>query len=144
VSNFDLRDLEDVSRIAGHGNLACNQVLYHLEERAIEHAVIPWCEQHGVAVVAYSPFGHGTFPGPRTTGGRVLKQIAAAHNATVRQVALRFLVRRSSLFVIPKAASPEHAAENARAAEFQLTNAEIAQIDEAFPLGSRPSQLPML
>jgi diketogulonate reductase-like aldo/keto reductase len=144
VSNFDLPDLEDVRKIAGEGSLVCNQVLYHLEERAIEHAVIPWCQQHGVAVVAYSPFGHGHFPGPRTTGGRVLKQIAAAHNATVRQVALRFLVRRSSLFAIPKAASPEHAAENARAAEFQLSNAEVAQIDEAFPLGSRPSHLPML
>ena len=144
VSNFDLPDLEDVRKIAGEGSLVCNQVLYHLEERAIEHAVIPWCEQHGVAVVAYSPFGHGHFPGPRTTGGRVLKQIAAAHNATIRQVALRFLVRRSSLFAIPKAASPEHAAENARAAEFQLSNAEVAQIDKAFPLGSRPSHLPML
>src|ERR1700730_3089198 len=144
VSNFDLPDLEDVRKIAGEGSLVCNQVLYHLEERAIEHAVIPWCQQHGVAVVAYSPFGHGHFPGPRTTGGRVLKQIAAAHNATVRQVALRFLVRPSSLFAIPKAASPEHAAENARAAEFQLSNAEVAQIDEAFPLGSRPSHLPML
>jgi diketogulonate reductase-like aldo/keto reductase len=144
VSNFDLSDLEDVRRIAGEGNLACNQVLYHLEERAIEHAVIPWCEQHGVVVVGYSPFGHGQFPGPRTSGGRVLKQIAAAHNATVRQVALRFLVRRPSLFAIPKASSPEHAAENARAAELDLTKAEIARIDEAFPLGSRPSHLPML
>jgi diketogulonate reductase-like aldo/keto reductase len=144
VSNFDLPDLEDVRRIAGEGNLACNQVLYHLEERAIEHAVIPWCEQHSVAVVAYSPFGHGQFPGPRTTGGRVLKQIAAAHNATVRQVALRFLVRRPSLFAIPKASSPEHAAENARGAQLDLTKAEIAQIDEAFPLGSRASHLPML
>ena len=144
VSNFDLPDLEEVSKIAGEGDLVCNQVLYHLEERAIEHAVIPWCEQRGVAVVAYSPFGHGHFPGPRTAGGRVLKQIAAAHNATVREVALRFLVRRSSLFAIPKAASPEHVAENARAAEFQLSNAEVAQIDVAFPLGSRPSHLPML
>src|SRR4029077_728671 len=58
VSNFDLPDLEDVHKIAGEGNLVCNQVLYHLEERAIEHAVIPWCEKRGVAVVAYSPFGH--------------------------------------------------------------------------------------
>jgi diketogulonate reductase-like aldo/keto reductase len=144
VSNFDLPDLEDVRKIAGEGNLVCNQVLYHLEERAIEHAVIPWCEKRGVAVVAYSPFGHGRFPGPHTTRGRVLKQIAAAHNATVRQVALQFLVRRSSLFVIPKAASPEHAAENARAGEIQLTNDEVAQIHEAFPLGSPPSHLPML
>ena len=131
-------------QIAGEGNLACNQVLYHLQERAIEHAVIPWCEKHNVAVVAYSPFGHGRFPTPRTSGGRVLKQIADAHQATVRQVALRFLVRRSMLFAIPKAASLEHIAENAGAGDLHLTEAEIAQIDQAFPLGSRPGHLPML
>ena len=144
VSNFDVPDLERVIQIAGEGNLACNQVLYHLQERAIEHAVIPWCERHNVAVVAYSPFGHGQFPTPRTSGGRVLKQIADAHQATLRQVALRFLVRRSMLFAIPKAASLEHIAENAGAGDLHLTEAEIAQIDEAFPLGSRPGHLPML
>jgi diketogulonate reductase-like aldo/keto reductase len=144
VSNFDAPDLEAAREIAGEGRLTCNQVLYHLRERAIEHAVIPWCEKHGVAVVAYSPFGHGHFPGPRTNGGRVLQQIAAAHNATPRQVALRFLVRRPSLFAIPKASSPEHAAENAGAGDLRLSEPELAQIDEAFPLGSRPRELPML
>ncbi len=94
VSNFDEPDLDEALQIAGAGRIACNQVLYHLKERAIEHAVIPWCEEHGVAVEAYSPFGHGDFPGPRTQGGRILTEIAAAHHATPRQVALRFLVRR--------------------------------------------------
>jgi diketogulonate reductase-like aldo/keto reductase len=144
VSNFDVPDLETVIQIAGEGQLACNQVLYHLQERAIEHAVIPWCERHNVAVVAYSPFGHGRFPTPRTSGGRVLKQIADAHQATVRQVALRFLVRRSMLFAIPKTASLEHIAENAGTVDLHLTGAEITQIDQGFPLGSRPGHLPML
>src|SRR6202043_3351760 len=105
VSNFDVPDLRDALAIAGQGEgrFACNQVLYHLQERAIEHAVLPWCERHGIAVTAYSPFGHGRFPGPRSRGGRVLAEIAAAHNATPRQVALQFLVRRPSLFSIPKA-----------------------------------------
>jgi diketogulonate reductase-like aldo/keto reductase len=77
--------------------------LYHLQERAIEHAVLPWCERHGVAVTAYSPFGHGNFPGSGTEGGRVLAKIAAAYEATPRQVAPAFLTRRPSLFAIPKA-----------------------------------------
>ena len=144
VSNFDVPDLEEALEIAGEGRIACNQVLYHLQERAIEHAVLPWCEEHGVAVVAYSPFGHGHFPGPHTKGGRVLQEIAAAHDATPRQVALRFLVRRPSLFAIPKASSPEHAAENAGAGDLRLTEAELARIDEAFPLGPRPRELPVL
>jgi diketogulonate reductase-like aldo/keto reductase len=142
VSNFDVADLEEIWEIAGR--LACNQVLYHLKERAIEHAVIPWCEKHRVAVVGYAPFGHGDFPGPRTKGGRVLQEIADSHNATPRQVALRFLVRRPFLFTIPKASRHAHAAENAQAGDLCLTKAELARIDEAFPLGPRPRELPVI
>jgi len=92
--------LDDAYAIAGDDQIICNQVLYHLQERAIEHAVLPWCEQHRVAVVGYAPFGHGEFPSTRTPGGRVLKEIADAHDATRRQVALRFLVRQPPLFTI--------------------------------------------
>jgi diketogulonate reductase-like aldo/keto reductase len=144
VSNFDVPDLDAAWKAGGEGRIACNQILYHLEERAIEHAVLPWCEKHGVAMVAYSPFGHGSFPGPSTSGGRVLEEIAASHGATARQVALRFLVRRPSSFTIPKASSPEHAADNAGAGELRLTEAELARIDVGFPLGPRPRRLPML
>jgi diketogulonate reductase-like aldo/keto reductase len=144
VSNFDVPDLREAQAIAGEGRLACNQVLYHLQERAIEHAVLPWCERHNVAVVGYSPFGHGNFPDPHSKGGSVLQRIAAAHHATPRQVALRFLVRSSSAFTIPKASNVEHAEENAGAGSLRLSPMEIAQIDEAFPLGAPPSELPVL
>jgi diketogulonate reductase-like aldo/keto reductase len=144
VSNFDVPDLEEAWQIAEKGHLACNQVLYHLKERAIEHAVMPWCEKHKVAIVAYSPLGHGTFPGPRSAGGRVLKEIAELHHATPRQVALQFLMHRPGLFAIPKASTPEHATENAGAGGFQLSDADVERIDKAFPRGRRPSKLPML
>jgi diketogulonate reductase-like aldo/keto reductase len=144
VSNFDVPDLKEAHKIAGEGHLVCNQVLYHLQERAIEHSVIPWCEKNGVAVVGYSPFGHGNFPGSDTKGGRLLEEIAAAHKTTKRQVALRFLARRPSLFTIPKASSPEHAAENAGAGDLRLTETDLSRIDLAFPLGPRPRSLPML
>src|SRR5262245_36258918 len=144
VSNFDVPDLEAALGFASEGGLVCNQVLYHLQERAIEHAVLPWCEAHGVAVVGYAPFGHDSFPGPRTSGGRVLQEIASAHNATPRQVALRFLVRRRYLWTSPKASPADHTAENAGAGELRLTEAELARIDRAFPLGPRPHTLPVL
>jgi diketogulonate reductase-like aldo/keto reductase len=144
VSNFDVPDLEEALEIAGEGRIACNQVLYNLEEREIEHAVLPWCEQHGVAVVGYTPFGERSFPGPDANGGRVLQKIADAHGATPRQVALRFLVRRPSLFAIPKASRREHTIENSAAGELQLTEAELARIDTAFQLGSPSGELPML
>ena len=145
VSNFDVHDLDELGQVAGAGKPACNQVLYHLRERAIEHAVIPWCEANAVAVVTYSPFGHaGGFPEPHSRGGRVLKAIADRHNSTPRQVALRFLTRRAALFAIPKASNPEHAEENAGAGTLNLSAAEMAKIDAAFPLGARPRSLPML
>jgi diketogulonate reductase-like aldo/keto reductase len=144
VSNFDVPDLESAWRIAGPGQLACNQVLYHLAERAIEHAVVPWCERHGVAITAYSPFGHGRFPGPQTRGGRELAAIGVSHHATPRQIALAFLTRHPLLFAIPKASNIAHAEENALAAEVRLTAAEIARIDAAFPLEPPPHRLPVL
>jgi len=143
VSNFDVNDLEEALAIAGPGLIACNQVLYHLAERAIEHGVLPWCEKHEVAIVGYSPFGASGFPGPRTPGGKVLAEIAAARGATPRQVALAFLTRRPTLFAIPKAADPAHTADNAAAGALALSKAEIDRIDSAFPLGPRPRGLPM-
>jgi diketogulonate reductase-like aldo/keto reductase len=136
VSNFDVSDLEETLEISGEGRIACDQVLYNLNDRAIEHALIPWCEKHNVTVVAYSPFGHGDFPGPRTKEGRVLEEIGKAQNSTPRQVALSFLTRHSSVVAIPKASSPEHVEENAGAAEIHLTKDDIKKIDETFPLGS--------
>jgi diketogulonate reductase-like aldo/keto reductase len=144
VSNFDADDLDQMLEVAGEGRIACNQVLYHLQERAIEHAVIPWCAKHNVAVVAYSPFGHNDFPGPRSKGGELLQTIAKRHAATPRQVALSFLTREPPLFAIPKASTPEHAAQNAAAGDLALSDDEIAAIDKAFPRGPKPRSLPML
>jgi diketogulonate reductase-like aldo/keto reductase len=143
VSNFDKDDLEEALAVAGKGKIACNQLLYHLRERAIEHAVIPWCEKNNVAVVAYSPFGQTASPSPTSPGGKVLTEIASAHNATPRQVALAFLTRKNHVLAIPKASKVAHAEENAGAGDLKLNAKEIEQIDNAFPLG-RPKSLPML
>jgi diketogulonate reductase-like aldo/keto reductase len=144
LSNFDEEGLADAVRIAGQGKVACNQVLYHLQERAIEHAVIPYCDEHGIAVVAYSPFGSGKFPSPQTSGGRVLAQVAAAHGATPYQIALAFLLRFAALFAIPKTGRSEHAEANAAAAEIGLTEDEVATIDHAFPRGPRRRGVPTI
>ena len=143
VSNFDVDDLDELLAVTGSGRIACNQVLYHLQERAVEHAVIPWCEKHGVAVVAYSPFGHNEFPSPRSAGGQVLQSVADAHHATAHQVALGFLARAPSVFPIPKASSAAHAAENAGAGNLVLSASEISAIDKAFPRGPQPRGLPI-
>ena len=145
VSNFDVQDLAEVAAIAGPGHPACNQVLYHLKERAIEHAVLPWCAQHGTAVVAYTPFGQsaGIFAG-ESKAAKVLREIADSHGATPRQVALRFLLRQPEVFVIPKASDIAHVTENAGTYNVELNDSDMAKIDAAFPLGRASRGLPMI
>ncbi len=133
VSNFDVDDLKEAQRALGREKIACNQVLYHLGERAAESELLPYCRREGIALVAYSPFGSGAFPDEKRPGGALLAQIARAHGRSAYQVALRFLLRSPGVFVIPKAARRAHAEDNAAAADFDLSDDEIAQIDRAFP-----------
>jgi diketogulonate reductase-like aldo/keto reductase len=142
VSNFDVNELGEAIAIAGERRIACNQVLYHLEERRIEHRVIPFCDEHEIAVVGYSPFGQGHWISERSAGFRVLSDIAKARGATPRQVALAFLIRKKNLFAIPKAKAIAHVADNARAADLVLLPDDIGRIDAAFPLAKDRGFLP--
>jgi diketogulonate reductase-like aldo/keto reductase len=137
VSNFDEERLERVLELAGPGRLACNQILYHLGERSGEHAVIPWCESNGVAVVGYTPFGRSRFP--PASGAAVLARIADRRGVTERMLALSFLIRRPGLFAIPKASRQRHVEQNAKAAGIVLDAEEVAAIDAAFPVGRKRS-----
>jgi diketogulonate reductase-like aldo/keto reductase len=143
VSNFDVPDLDEALAIAGEGRIACNQVLYHVKQRTIEHAVLPWCERNRVALVAYSPLGCGDLPTGRRPGASVLAEIATARGVSPHAVALAFLTRHRSVFTIPKSSSIDHVAANAAAGDLTLDAAELARIDDAFPLG-RWRGLPML
>jgi diketogulonate reductase-like aldo/keto reductase len=144
VSNFDEDELAEALAIAGPGRIACNQVLYHLEERSIEHAVVPWCEENGVAVVGYTPYGqHRQYP-PSGPAGAVLRQVAERLGATPRQVALAFLTRRPDCFAIPKSTQLAHLQENAGGAHLALAPEDVASIEKAFPLGRRRPGVPML
>ena len=142
LSNFDVADLEAVIEIVGEGVVACNQVLYNLAERDAEHVVQPVCERHGIAFVGYSPLGSGQFPSPGSWRGDVLAGIAEAHAVTARAVALAFLARRASAFMIPKSSRKDHVAELARAGDLVLTPHEIETIIAAFPLGPPKSHMP--
>jgi len=130
VSNFDVEGMEEAVRLAGKGRIACNQILYHLFERTAEHEVLPWCEQRGIPIVAYSPLGAQHFK-----SGKILDEIAAARKATPRQVALAFLTRRKSIFAIPKTSVVRHVDENAAAAELPLGDDDVRRLEAAYPPG---------
>jgi diketogulonate reductase-like aldo/keto reductase len=133
VSNFDVKELDAAQRALSKHRLACNQVLYHLGYRGIERRILPYCSKEGIAIVGYSPFGHGIFPTPQSSGGTVLAQIAERYHRTPRQVALNFLTRNPSVFTIPKASRPEHVKENSGGTGWDMTADDLISIGRAFP-----------
>jgi diketogulonate reductase-like aldo/keto reductase len=139
VSNFDLDDMRELMDVPGGENCAANQVLYNLSRRGIEYDLLPWCQQRGIPVMAYSPIEQG-----RILRNAELIRIAKAYQATPAQVALAFLLERDGVIAIPKSANPDRTAENAAAGELELSDEDLAALDAAFPPPDRRTPLEML
>jgi diketogulonate reductase-like aldo/keto reductase len=134
VSNFDIEELKEAEQALKNEQMACNQLLYHLGNRGIEQRLLPYCTEKGIAIVGYSPFGHGNFPSPQSNKGQILEEIAKRHNRTARQVALNFLTRHDNIFTIPKTSRLERVKENSEGVGWKLTENDIMAIDKAFPV----------
>ncbi len=144
VSNFDRSDLEDCVDLPGGDRVAANQVLYGLEHRGIEWEVAPWCGERSITIMAYSPLGSASGAVRRLLGERALTTIAARRAATPAQVALAWTLRNPGLVVIPKAARIEHVRENAAALAVELDDADLRELDAAFPRPRRGTSLETL
>jgi diketogulonate reductase-like aldo/keto reductase len=134
VSNFKVRDLEDLFRIRQGDRCATNQVPYNIGDRSIEHDLLPWCEQHGMPVMAYSPLGG---PGAGLLRDPVLARIGAAHGCSAAAVALAWTIRGGHVIAIPESGSVAHVKENAVALTLTLTPQELQTLDAAHPPPSR-------
>jgi diketogulonate reductase-like aldo/keto reductase len=131
VSNFKVADMEDLFRTSHGDRCATNQVLYNLANRDIERDLLPWCEQRGMPVMAYSPLGGA---GASLLSDPTLARIGAAHNCSAAAVALAWTVRSSNVIAIPESGSAEHVRENAVALSLILTPDELHILDTAHPL----------
>src|SRR6195256_4790417 len=130
VSNFKVSDMEDLFRVPHGDRCATNQVLYNLGNRGIEHDLLPWCEQHGMPVMAYSPLGGA---GANLLRDPMLARIAAAHSCSAAAVALAWTIRNGNVIAIPESGSAQHVMENAVALSFVLTPDELRALDAAHP-----------
>jgi diketogulonate reductase-like aldo/keto reductase len=139
VSNFDVDDLEELDSLTGGSAVATNQVLYNLTRRAIEWDLFPWCAQHRVPVMAYSPIEQG-----RLLSNRALQQIARRRQATPAQIALAWVLHRKDVIAIPRTGRPAHVRENRAALDIQLTELDIAELNRAFPPPTEKEPLGML
>jgi diketogulonate reductase-like aldo/keto reductase len=139
VSNFDRAHMAEWAALQGGGTVAADQVLYNLSRRGPEWDLLPWCREHQVAVMAYTPLGQG-----HMLGNRALGEVARRRGATPAQVALAWLLRQDGTIVIPKASRPEHVRENRRSLDIALTEEDLAALDRAFPPPMSKSSLGML
>jgi diketogulonate reductase-like aldo/keto reductase len=139
VSNFDAGDMKELVRLRGGSSAATNQVLYNLTRRGIEHDLLPWCQEHGMPVMAYSPIEQG-----RLLGHRALQEVAKRHAATPAQVSLAWVLRQDRVIAIPKAGTATHVRENRGALDIELTAEDIKALDRAFPPPTGPQALEML
>ena len=131
VSNFKVTDMEDLFRVSHGDRCATNQVLYNLASRDIERDLLPWCEQHGMPIMAYSPLGGA---GAGLLRDPVLARIGAAHNCSPAAVALAWTIRSGNVIAIPESGSAEHVRENAVALSLTLTPDELNTLEAAHPL----------
>jgi len=134
VSNFTVPQMEDLLHIPQGDRCATNQVLYNLGNRSIERDLLPWCERHGMPVMAYSPLGG---PGASLLRDPILGRIAAAHACSPAAVALAWIIRGGNVIAIPESGSVAHVKENAVALSLTLTPEELQTLDAAHPLSRR-------
>jgi diketogulonate reductase-like aldo/keto reductase len=139
VSNFDRADMAEWAALKDGESVAADQVLYNLAHRGPEWDLVRWCNEHTVAIMAYTPLGSG-----RMLGNQALAEIARRHDATPAQIALAWLLRQEDTIVIPKAARPEHVHENRGALDVVLTEEDLAALDRAFPPPRGKTALGML
>jgi diketogulonate reductase-like aldo/keto reductase len=128
VSNFSLKQLELVRKCLGKTPLCSVQVEYNLFDRSIEADLLPYCQRNGIAIIAYSPLDQGQICGNEAKC-RELERIASKYGKTASQIALRWLISKSNVFVIPKAARREHVEQNASSADIELTDDDMVTID---------------
>lgn len=139
VSNFDTDDMEELLAVPDGGNVAVNQVLYNLGRRGIEFDLMPFCREHAIPVMAYSPIEQG-----KLLHNHVLIDIAKAYQATPAQVALAFILRQPGTIAIPKTDKAKRVAENRDATDLKITEADWAALDSIFPPPQRKTALAML
>lgn len=130
VSNFDTGQMEDLFRVPDGNRCATNQVAYSLRNRRIERDLLPWCAQHNMPVMAYSPLGGDNH---LVVGDNTLKQIGAAHGCSAAAAALAWVIRSGKVIAIPESGSPEHTKENAAALTTELTPQDIQTLAAAYP-----------
>jgi diketogulonate reductase-like aldo/keto reductase len=120
VSNFNLKLLKQSQELS-ETPIITNQVPYSLSDRSyVKNGVLEYCQQNDIIITAYSPVDEGNL-----RANKSLEGIAKAHNASIYQIALAWVISQPRVITIPMSANPQHIRENIEAADIELTQNEI-------------------
>lgn len=136
VSNFNLADMQELVGLPFGNAVSTNQVLFNLLRRGIEWDLLPWCREHRIPIMAYSPIEQGLL-----INQPALQKIASRYSVKPAQVALAWLYQQKGVITIPKAGSLEHIRQNYEALGLHLTQEDLSEIDQAFPPPKAPGDL---
>ena len=120
VSNYSASELDELTAVA-ETQPVVNQVQF--SPLKYRRKLLAGCDEHNVALEAYSPLGTG-----RHLSDRRVQQIAQRVGRTPAQLLLRWCVQRD-LAVIPKSTHRDRIEENARIVDFTLSDEEMAALD---------------
>jgi diketogulonate reductase-like aldo/keto reductase len=126
VSNFSVDQMRETQDALGDTPLASNQVKYNLLARYIEADVLPYCQEHDITVIAYSPLAKGDYA---QQGLDVARGVADEAGKTVTQVMLNWLVAHPAVMAIPKTDQVDRVDEAVGAVGWSLTSEQRAALE---------------
>jgi diketogulonate reductase-like aldo/keto reductase len=141
VSNLDVDILEKIMNLPDGIKCAANQVRYNLGDRGIEFDLIPMMNQLNMPLIAYAPVARGDSLGTNLTKQKALKEIAEKHELNIFQILLAWCIRNGQTIAIPQSSNTIHVIENVKAAEIQLTQQYLDQLDLINPKPSMKQPL---
>jgi len=131
VSNFSVAQLQQAQSTLTKHSIVSNQVRYNLADRTIETDLLPYCQAHGITVIAYSPLARSLCRIRDCDANGVLDALARTTGRSVAQIALNWCLCKDSVVVIPKSNSEEHILDNCAASEWRLTTEQVRLLDES-------------
>ncbi|HEY3772983.1 MAG TPA: oxidoreductase [Solirubrobacteraceae bacterium] len=119
------------------GSLGEVQNAYSILDRS-DDPVVDFCEEHGIAYVAYFPLGSAFGGGPKALAADpAVAAVAEKHGATPSQIALAWLLHRCPrILLIPGTSSVSHLEENLAAGEIALDGEDMERLSQVTPVAN--------
>jgi diketogulonate reductase-like aldo/keto reductase len=135
VCNFSVDQLITAQSLAYPYGIQSIQVRYNLLDRGIERALMPYCWEIGLPIIAYSPLGQKFSRMLKADNNDLLTILASKYDATEAQIALAWMIGTADRIIpIPRTNNPDHAIEIMDAVEIELSADDVELLDDEFPV----------